>query len=495
MKKAKITTDKNYVVSEINNRLYGSFIEHLGRAVYGGIYQPDSPKSDANGFRTDTANLVKELNVPVVRYPGGNFVSEYNWEDGIGDKSKRPTQLELAWGVVEDNQFGLDEFMDWCKLAGTEPMMAINLGTKGVTEAKHIVEYCNHKGGTYYSDMRIKNGHADPHNVKLWCLGNEMDGEWQIGHKTAYEYGRIANESAKVMKWVDPSIELVACGSSSFGMRTFGSWESEVLDLCYDNVDYISLHTYYGNHSNNYYEFLGNTVGFNQYIDAVVSVCDYVKAKRHSKKRINLSFDEWNVWYHSNSEKVEKWSKAPAQLEDGYTMEDALLVGGMLISLINHSDRVKVGCLAQLVNVIAPILTSDDDAWRQTIFYPYMHASNFGRGTAMNIIVDSPKYESRNFGEVPYLDCAVVNNGNELTIFAVNKDLDEKMEVTCDLRQYADCKIGEHIILNNDDLKAANVLSHKTKVAPHTGNESKIADGIFTTVLEPHSWNVIKVKL
>ena len=237
MKQAKIIIDKDFQVSTVDKRLYGSFIEHLGRAVYGGIYQPDSPFADEQGFRKDTLELVKALDVPVVRYPGGNFVSGFRWEDSVGPKDQRPRRLDLAWKTTEPNAFGLHEFVDWAKKANTEVMYAINLGTRGVLEAQDVVEYCNHKSGTYWSDLRIKNGVKDPFNIKLWCLGNEMDGPWQIGHKTADEYGRLANETAKVLKGIDPSIELVACGSSNSGMSTFGQWEATVLEHCYDSVD------------------------------------------------------------------------------------------------------------------------------------------------------------------------------------------------------------------------------------------------------------------
>ena len=374
MLKARLITDKYYKIDNTDPRIYGSFIEHLGRAVYDGIYQPDSSFADEHGFRKDTLGLVKEIDVPVIRYPGGNFVSAYNWEDSVGPVKSRPSRVELAWQVIESNEFGLNEFMDWTKLAGSKPMMAVNLGTRGIDAARNIIEYCNIKGGTYYSDLRRSHGYEDTHNIKLWCLGNEMDGPWQVGHKSADEYGSLAWETGKAMKLVDPDIELVACGSSGLGMPTFGDWEATVLDYCYDTVDYISLHTYYNNHANDSADFLANTVGMNDFIKSVVATCDFVKGKKHSKKNINLSFDEWNVWYHSNEadKLIEKWSHAPHQLEDVYNMEDALLVGGMLITLINNCDRVKIACLAQLVNVIAPIMTSDTGAWRQTIYYPYM---------------------------------------------------------------------------------------------------------------------------
>lgn len=498
MKKAEIIIDKNFVVSKVDRRIYGSFIEHLGRAVYEGIYQPESPFADEQGFRKDSLELVKELNVPIVRYPGGNFVSGYHWEDGIGPKEKRPKKVDLAWNVIETNQFGLNEFVDWSKKAESEVMMAVNLGTRGIDEAKDIVEYCNFKGGTYLSDLRKSHGYENPHDIKLWCLGNEMDGPWQIGHKTAEEYGRLASETGRVMKLVDPSIELVACGSSHLHMPTFGTWESTVLDHCYNDVEYLSLHQYYGNRSNDSKSFLANSVGMDTFIDSVISICDYVKAKKHSKKQINLSFDEWNVWYHSNEadRKLEKWMQAPHQLEDVYNFEDALLVGSMLITMLRHADRVKVACMAQLVNVIAPIMTSDTGAWRQTIFYPYMHASVYGNGTVLNTIVKSPVYDCKEYTDVPYLDSVVIVNDEteELTIFAVNKDLEEDMELTCDLRQYADYQVCEHIILTHNDLKAENTEQNPNNVIPYVGGNSKMDAGRFTAVLLKQSWNVIRLK-
>ncbi len=497
MKKAEIIVDKYFLTGEVDKRIFGSFIEHLGRAVYGGIYQENSPLSDENGFRMDTLALVKELRVPIVRYPGGNFVSGFCWEDSVGPKAQRPSRPELAWGVVESNQFGLNEFADWSRKAGSDVMMAVNLGTRGVQQAKDILEYCNFKGGTYFSDLRKSHGYEQPHNIKVWCLGNEMDGPWQIGHKTPLEYGRLAAETARVMKFMDPSIETVACGSSNLEMPTFGDWEYTVLDQCYEEVDYLSLHQYYGNRDNDTKEFLASSKGMDDFILGVTAVCDAVKAKKHSKKQIHLSFDEWNVWYHSNEqdEKLEKWQKAPHQLEDVYNFEDALLVGSMLITLMRHADRVKIACLAQLVNVIAPIMTSDTGAWRQTIFYPYLHASVYGRGTVLNTQVQTPVYESRNYGPAPYLDsvCVFDEAAQTLTIFAVNKDLEEDMEVSCDLRQFEGYRLAEHIVLTHDDLKAVNTQQSPETVAPARSYATKLMESRLTSVLGKHSWNVIRL--
>lgn len=497
MKKTELIVDKHFLVSEVDSRIYGSFIEHLGRAVYEGIYQPDSPFADEEGFRTDVLKLVQELHVPVVRYPGGNFVSGYHWEDGVGPKEKRPSKVDLAWQVIETNEFGLNEFASWAQKANSEVMMAVNLGTRGAEDAKNILEYCNFKGGTYYSDLRKKHGYENPHNIKLWCLGNEMDGPWQMGHKTATEYGRLAEETGRLMKMLDPTIETIACGSSNLEMDTFGTWEETVLEHCYDQVDYLSLHQYYGNRDNNTEEFLANSAGMDTFISSVISICDCVKAKKRKNKKINLSFDEWNVWYHSNEadEKLEKWVKAPHQLEDVYNFEDALLVGSMLITLLRHADRVKIACMAQLVNVIAPIMTSDTGAWRQTIFYPYMYTSKYGRGTVLNTAVKSPVYESKNYGQVSYVDSVMVWDEVEesLTIFLVNKDLKEDMELSCDLRQFVDYTKVEHVVLSHEDMKAVNTEANPEKVIPVMANTLKMEAGRLTGVIGKHSWNMIRL--
>jgi len=496
VKKAEICIDKNFKIGKVDNRIFGSFLEHLGRAIYEGIYQPDSPFADEQGMRKDTLALIKELGVPVVRYPGGNFVSGYHWEDGVGSKEERPAKIDLAWNVVETNQFGLNEFMDWTKKADTTAMMAVNLGTRGVEDAKNIVEYCNIAKGTYFSDLRRKHGYEAPHAIKLWCLGNEMDGSWQMGHKTAYEYGRLAAEAGRIMKFVDPSIELVACGSASLTMPTFGSWEETVLEECYDQVDYLSLHQYYGNSENNTPDFLASSVAMDEFISSVVAICDSVRAKKRKKKQIHLSFDEWNVWYHSNEQdkKLEKWVKAPHQLEDIYNLEDALLVGSMLITLLKHCDRVKIACLAQLVNVIAPIMTSDTGAWRQTIYYPYLHASRYGRGEVLNTLVNAPVYESK-FGDTPYVDAVVTvqEESGELTVFAVNKNLEEEIKLSGDLRQYDRISVKEHLVLTHSDLKMTNTEACPEAVVPVNNGNAQIKEGRLQAILKPKSWNVIRI--
>ena len=499
MKQANMILDKDYAIARIDPRIYGSFIEHLGRAVYGGIYEPDHPTADAEGFRRDVIDMVRKLGVPVVRYPGGNFVSGFNWEDSIGPLDRRPARLDLAWFTTETNEVGLHEFAHWARKAGSEVMYAVNLGSRGADAARNVVEYANHPSGSYWSDLRIQNGEKEPFGIKLWCLGNEMDGPWQMGHKTAAEYGRAACEAGKMMKWVDPSIELVACGSSSSEMPTFGSWEYEMLDECYDTIDYVSLHRYYGNPTNDTPGFLARSMDLDAFIKTVVSICDAVGGKKHSKKKLNLSFDEWNVWYHSNEQDKEvwkqgKWNRALPLLEDIYNFEDALLAGSMLITFLRNADRVKIACLAQLVNVIAPIMTRNGGGcWAQTIFYPFMHASCYGRGTSLRALVNSPVYDCRDYDAVPLIDStAVMGDDGSVTVFCVNRDTAEDCELSIDLRAFDKLRFAEHIVLHHDDVKAVNTEEHPDNVAPAAGAPASVDGGRASVVVPALSWNVIR---
>ncbi len=486
--RAKLFANRAFPIGEIDPRLYGSFIEHLGRAVYGGIYEPGHPTADEEGFRRDVLDLVKKLGVPIVRYPGGNFVSGYRWEDGTGDKARRPRRAELAWNSIETNQVGIDEFQSWARKADSQVMMAVNLGTGTPREAGDLVEYCNFPGGTELSDRRRKNGHEQPFGIHTWCLGNEMDGPWQIGHKTAEEYGRAACEAAKIMKLVDPSIEVIACGSSHSGMDTFGRWEMEVLDRCYEQVDYLSLHSYYGNRSNDTAEYLGCSRDMDGFIRSVEAICDAMKAVRRSDKTMYLSFDEWNVWFHSNDadRKIAPWQVAPPLLEDVYTFEDALVVGCLLITLLKHCDRVKIACLAQLVNVIAPIMTENGGScWAQTIFWPFLQASAHARGRALQTRVDCPAYPAGKYGDMPTVEAIALENGTELTILAVNRSLNEDAELELDLQGYGKLSLLEHSQLYHEDLKAVNTAAQPEQVKPEAG------DG---KTLRRHSWNLLRYK-
>ena len=493
MKKASLILDKDYRISPVDKRVYGSFVEQLGRSVYTGIYEPGHPLADEEGLRRDVLDLVRGLDVPVVRYPGGNFVSGFNWEDSVG--KDRPVRLDLAWKTTESNRFGLHEFVSWCKKAGTSPMYAVNLGTRGPKEAKEVVEYANHPGGTYLSDLRRANGAEKPFDIKLWCLGNEMDGPWQMGAKTAYEYGRVANEASKLMKWVDPSIETVACGSSGSGMPTFGEWEYTVLNESYDNVDYISLHRYYGNPHNDTADFLASSLDLEDFIRTVACICDTVKGKKHSKKQINLSLDEWNVWYHSQADdqklyKSEPWGTALPLLQDVYDFQDALLVGLMLITILKNADRVKIACMAQLVNVIAPIMTrAGGPAWAQTTYYPLMQASRYGRGISLKPVIRCDKTDTRHFNDVPDIDAAaVMGEDGSVTVFAVNRCITEDVRLTADLRAFGKMVPEFHSVLHHDDMNAVNTEQDPNKVVPFS---APLPDG-EEILLPAASWNVIR---
>ncbi len=500
--KAKMTLNSQYCISKIDNRVYGSFIEHLGRAVYDGIYCPDHPTADPYGFRTDLIEAVRPLNIPMVRYPGGNFVSGYRWEDGVGPKEYRPIRLERAWRSVETNEVGIQEFSQWCKQVDTQIMMAVNLGTRGIDDACNLLEYCNLPKGSQYSDLRVSHGIVDPYHIKTWCLGNEMDGPWQIGHKTAEEYGRLACETAHAMKQIDPNIELVSCGSSYPEMPTFPEWEAKTLEHTYDQVDYISLHQYLGDTTNDINDYLAKSLGMDSFIKTVISTCDYIKAKKRSSKTMMLSFDEWNIWYHSidkdNTElELHPWQKAPALVEDIYTFADALVFGTMLITLLKHADRIKIACMAQLVNVLAPVMTAPNGGpvWKQTIYWPFLHASKYGRGTVLYPHVESPKYDSKSFCDVPYLESAAVINDakDEITIFAVNRNIQEELRLECNLQGFENCMLIEHISMTSDNLNATNSPNQEV-VAPQPASKSLIDENCLLAPLSPASWNVIRLK-
>jgi alpha-N-arabinofuranosidase len=501
MQPARIIIDNDFRIGEVDPRLYGSFIEHIGRAVYGGIYDPAHPTADEQGFRGDVLALVKELGVPLVRYPGGNFVSGYRWEDGVGPVEDRPRRLDAAWTSTEPNLVGTNEFAAWARLAGAEVNMAVNLGTRGIDAARSLVEYCNHPGGSFWSDLRRSHGVARPHGFRTWCLGNEMDGPWQMGHTTAEAYGRLAAQAATAMKWVDPTIELVAAGSSNAKMPTYPAWEQTVLDLAWEQVDYLSLHTYYGNPEGDLPTFLAQSLDMDRYIDTVIAACDVMAARKRSRKRMMISFDEWNVWYHSKARdreiaRTRPWEVAPPIVEEHYTLADALVVGTMLLSLLRHADRVKIACLAQLVNALAPIMTEPGGpAWRQTIFFPFLHASRYGQGHVLDVQVRSPAYATREFDAVPLLEAiATVDDEREtVTVFAVNRSRDDALPLEGDLRALEGYRVVEHLVLTHDDPDATNSAGSPSTVMPHPGGDASLDGGTLAATLAPLSWHVIRL--
>jgi alpha-N-arabinofuranosidase len=495
---AHIVLDPRFTVGEVNPRLFGSFLEHLGRAVYTGVYEPDHPAADADGLRTDVLALVRELGTTMVRYPGGNFVSGYRWEDGVGPVDERPRRLDLAWRTVETNRFGLGEFMTFAARTDLEPMLAVNLGTRGVTEACDLLEYANHPGGSRWSELRRANGADKPYGIRLWCLGNELDGSWQIGHKTADEYGRLATQTAKAMRMLDPELQLVACGSSGRSMPTFGAWEATVLEHGYDVFDYISCHAYYQEYDGDVDSFLASAADMEAFIDGTVATCDHVKAKLKSTKTVNISFDEWNVWYMhgpASEPEPEPWQEAPRLLEDKYSVTDAVVVGSLLVTLLRRCDRVTAACLAQLVNVIAPIMTEPGGpAWRQTTFYPFADAAHHGRGQVLRLAVESPSHDTAKHGTVPLLHAtAVAGEDGATTVFAVNRDTTRPMQLTADLRSLGPVGAVEHRTLSDPDRHAKNTLAEPDRVTPRTVAGTTLDAGRLRAELPPLSWNTIRL--
>lgn len=493
---ARIVISREFTIGTIDRRLFGSFVEHMGRCVYTGIFEPGHPLADPDGFRTDVEALVDELGPTLVRYPGGNFVSGYQWEDGIGPKELRPRRVDYAWRSVETNQVGVDEFLPWTERRGLETMMAVNLGTRGIIDAANLVEYCNVEGATYWSDLRRSNGRNQPYGISLWCLGNEMDGPWQTGHKTAIEYGRLAAQTAQAMKAVDPSIELVACGSSSRDMPTFGDWESTVLGECYDYVDYISLHAYYQERDGDRRSFLESGAQLDGFIRDVAATVDSVAAKRHSTKRVNLSLDEWNVWYISNQDDRDLGIReAPRLIEDDYSALDAIVVGDLLIAMMNNADRVKIGAQAQLVNVIAPIRTEPGgDAWRMTTFYPFASAATQAGATVLDARIESTSQTPQGRPSVDDVAFACTSKDlgdgtEELTFFFTNR-ASAPARVVIEAQGYADLDVTVATVMTADSYGGRASAHEAQDVAPREFDAYTTTTSGLELLLEPESWTV-----
>ncbi|WP_421734800.1 alpha-N-arabinofuranosidase [Cellulomonas sp.] len=496
----RLTLDPAFRVGPVRRRTFGSFVEHLGRCVYTGIHDPAHPTADADGFRKDVLELTRELGVSTVRYPGGNFVSGYRWEDGVGPRDQRPARLDLAWHSTDPNTVGVEEFMRWARLAEVEPMMAVNLGTRGVQEAVDLLEYCNVRGGTRLSDQRRANGAEDPYDIRMWCLGNEMDGPWQIGHKTAYEYGRLAAETGRAMRMVDPDLELVACGSSGVAIPTFGEWERIVLGEAYEQVDLISAHAYYWEEDGDLGSFLASAVDMDHFVESVSATADAVRAHKKVDKRIHISFDEWNVWYQHRAESKpptgHDWPVAPVLLEDKYNVADAVVVGNLLISLLRHTDRVHSASLAQLVNVIAPIMTEPGGrSWKQTIFHPFAQASRYAVGDVLQVAVEAPTYETAKYGDAALVDAVATRDPETgaVALFAVNRSLTETLTLEVDARSLPGLRVIEATTLSNPDHTWSATADDDTSVAPRANATAVVRDGRLTVAVPPVSWNVVRL--
>jgi len=493
MKKAKMIVSKVFKFTKISELLFSSFIEHMGNVVYGGIYEPEHLKSDENGFRKDVLEIAQQLNLTAIRYPGGNFVSSYKWEDSVGPKKTRPLRLDLAWHGIEPNAFGLNEFMLWTKKLGVDPIMAINLGTRGVDAARNLIEYCNFPQGSYFSELRRSHGFKEPHKIKIWCLGNELDGKWQIGQKSANEYGLLAREAAKAMKLIDPEIKLVAVGSSMRSLSSFAQWDKTVLMNTYNYIDYISLHSYIMKKDDDTSTYLAKSLDMDKQIKEIIATCDYVKARKRSNKIIYLSFDEWNVAKLDNDNYI-PWKTGCPIDRILFSMEDALVFGSMLLTLLKNSDRVKIACQALLVNT-QPLIVAQEggNAWRNTIFYPFLHVSKFGRGEVLINLLNSPKYTNKEYGDVPIIDSVAVFNEEkkEINIFAINRSTEDVL-LEIDIKDFKKIHLKEHILLRHENINATNTSEKPLNVFPKKCDYTKIEDNFTECLIKGYSWNVIR---
>ncbi|MGW9158161.1 arabinosylfuranosidase ArfA [Microbacterium sp. NPDC055665] len=504
MTAARLTFDTQHPVGAVNRRVFGSFVEHLGRSVYDGIYEPGHPTADAEGFRSDVKALVAELGVSAIRYPGGNFVSGFRWEDSVGPRSQRPARLDLAWHSAESNEVGLHEFASWLESVGSELMLAVNLGTRGTLEALDLLEYTNLSSGSARADERAANGRAEPFDVRMWCLGNEMDGPWQLGHRSADDYGKLAAQTARAMRMFDPSLELVVCGSSSRSMPTFGDWERVVLSHTYDDIDYISCHAYYEEKDGDLGSFLASSVDMDEFISSVIATVDHVKAAKRSDHVVNLSFDEWNVWYNARFETVDKitgaqnWPTAPRLLEDAYSVADAVVVGSLLISLLRRADRVTSASLAQLVNVIAPIMTEPGGiAWKQTTFFPFAVTSELASGHSVPTHVECDRYETDTYGNVPVIDAVTTFDSAtaSVSVFMVNRSQTDPVTLSFDVSEFGAVLKAQARTLSDDDVYAVNTLEDPERVTLRPNETLVISDGAAVIELPPVSWTAISLRV
>jgi alpha-N-arabinofuranosidase len=470
---ARVTLNTGFHVGPIDRRIFGGFLEHLGRAVYGGVYDPASPRSDERGLRRDVIEALQRLQMPVVRYPGGNYVSAYDWKHTVGPRAERPRRPDYAWQSIETNQFGIGEFMGWCGAVGTAPFLAVNLGTGDAADAAALVEYCNLPAGTSWSDQRVQHGHAKPYAIELWGLGNELDGPWQAGHVPAEVYARRAFQASFLMKQLDPAIQTVAAGSSGRGMSTYLEWDREVLEACWDTIDFISAHRYSDNTRKDSAWFLAEGVEIDRILTDYAAVIGYVRGRKRSNKHVYLAFDEWNVWYRArDGEHVRGgWREAPPLLEEHYNLEDALVCAQYLAAFLRRADLVKVGCIAQIVNVIAPLLTRPDGLLLQTIFHPFQLFSEHARGLSLTARIDSPDYRAGERGQIPVLDAAASFDpeSGQVSVFLINRSSERPLSVELWLEDRNMVKAARVQLLGGGPLDQENSWDAPDRVQPREG--------------------------
>lgn len=526
-KQAKITIHPSYQVGEISPRLFGTFLEPIGTMVNGTMYNPKHPTADEQGFRRDVIGALKAAGMRAVRLPGGNFVSAWNWKDSIGPRSERKVRLDPAWHQYITNEVGHDEYLQWAEKTGAEPLYTINLGSGGMQDAMDLVEYTNHAGGTWWSDLRRKNGHEAPYNVKTWYLGNEMDGPWQLGSwdKDPRGYGVRANEISKAIKWIDGRIETAVCASSSPFMDHYPQWEETVLQECYDSVDYLSMHHYHSAPPGDIRALLGGSVYYEDYINTEIALCDLIGAKCRSPKKIMLSFDEYGAMIRPNAPLHPGYGYYnmvrthyrfdPAMgyiLHDPDNMEERIRPGGDLLqmlsmvsiqlSFLRHADRVKIGCMTGGLEALCA--SDHDHVWKSASHYAFRLLMEYARGISMRTAVeaetfDLPGYaiddtsQYRDKEGVSFIDAASAwdQERKQLAVFVINRSEEEEYPLTLDIRGFEQYRFAGHQELVTDDLSARSTFEEPDRILPKANTEGIFEGGQLRTHVKPLSFNVI----
>lgn len=490
---------------DVYPELFGSFLEHMGTVIYTGVYEPGHPTATKEGFRGDVLELVKALGVKTLRYPGGNYTSSYHWEDTVGPKSDRPRCMNIAWQSIETNQFGLHEFFQWAKEAGvTNPILTVNLGTRGIDDALHELEYVNGRYDTKWANLRRRNGRDTPFEVKYWCLGNELDGPWQVARKTPEEYGRLANETSKAMKMLDPSIQTILVGSSTPNIATYPSWDFKVLMEAYDNVDFIAMHNYIDREQSQNLDkqitrasdelptYLARSREFDKQIEEVEAIADAVKALKHSDKTMNISFDEWNV-HHFSGKEPRPWEEHNPVDWCYFDLADTLLFGSMALAILRHGDRVHLSCQALLVNTIPLILTDEDGAaWANPTYYvlqSLLHNITDTTDVVESVLPDGDVYNTNLYADVPIIDQVTIDTGSAYVVYAVNRGLaTQNLEVEFPVKVIGGKQ--ETITGNIDDM---NTREHPKTLPLHKVDDFSVNVGEMkqAAILPGYSWNVL----
>jgi alpha-N-arabinofuranosidase len=497
--KAVVKLNPDKLISDVSPFLLGQFVEHLERCVYDGIWTLDGKR-----LRPDTMDLIKQLNPPMIRYPGGNFASGYHWEDGIGRKESRPRRHDVAWQAEESNQVGTDEFLSFCEEIGTEPYLVVNDGSGTPEEAAQWVAYCNSPEQTEAGKLRAANGHPLPYHVKYWGVGNEVWGAWQIGTTSAKEYVNRMKRFIVAMKKVDPSIKIIAVGNHPLTDDPDDPaflWNKEVLERSGELIDFLSWHIYQPE-KEGWQESPDEFELFKSICAAPLDIATYlnrvdaqIKAAGYSNK-ILQALDEWNVWLPPKKGETSMHHVT-------YTMRDALYVASTLAVLFRNSSLVKIANLAQLVNVLPLIQTNETNAIATTIYYPFILLSQM-LGTNVEVEVDSPTFVSKAVGpnisdrtSVSYLDCLATldQKQKKLSLLLVNRDPFHKMVVDLKGLSPESYKPKESTQIKASHPLAANTFNNPFRVRLSESNLPSERDGAFSIKLDPASICLVEFEI